>query len=124
MTAVGYTSAPQREQIWSRVGDITVVTSNLRWYNRTGRTRVIHGAWAAAGTPPTGADIIVDLLKNGTTIFTTPASKPEVLGGTNGGVLATPDVQTFADGDYLTVSVDQIGSVTPGADVTVGIVVS
>jgi hypothetical protein len=124
VTAVGYTSAPQREQIWSRVGDITVVSSNLRWYNRTGRTRVIHGAWVGAGTPPTGADIIVDLFKNGTTIFTTQTNRPRVLGGTNGGTLAVPDDQTFADGDYLTVSVDQIGSATPGADVTVGIVVS
>jgi len=122
--AVGYTSTPRREQLWSRTGDIVVLSSELRFYNRTGRQRTISGAWVSAGTPPTGTDIIADINKNGTTIFTTQTNRPRVLGGTNGGTLATPDVMSFADGDYLTVDIDQIGSVTPGADVTVGLLVN
>jgi hypothetical protein len=122
--AVGYTSTPRREQLWSRTGDIIVLSSQLRFYNRTGRSRTIQGAWASAGTPPTGTDIIVDINKNGSTIFTTQGNRPRVLGGTNGGILTTPNDQSFLDGDYLTVDVDQIGSVTPGADVTVGLLVN
>src|SRR5262245_24405037 len=124
MGAVGYTSTPRREQLWSRTGDIEVLSSQLRYYNRTGRSRTIQGAWISAGTPPTGADIIVDVNKNGTTIFITQGNRPRVLGGTNGGTLSTPDDQSFADGDYLTIDVDQIGSVTPGADVLVGLLVN
>lgn len=124
MGAVGYTSTPRREQLWSRTDDIVVLTGQLRFYNRTGRSRTIQGAWVAAGTPPVGTDIIADIHKNGTTIFTTQPNRPRVLGGTNGGTLATPDVQSFADGDYLTVDIDQIGSVTPGADVTIGLLVN
>jgi hypothetical protein len=124
VVAVGYTATPRREQIWSRDGVVTVVASPLRWYNRTGGTRTIHGAWVAAGTAPTGADIIVDLNKNGVTLFTVQANRPRVLVGTNGGALATPAVTTFADGDYLTVDVDQVGSGVAGADVTVGVLVS
>jgi hypothetical protein len=78
----------------------------------------------AAGTPPTGTDVIVDLLKNGTTIFTTQTNRPRVLATTNGGTLAVPDDQVFADGDYITVNIDQIGNVTPGDDITVGVLVN
>jgi hypothetical protein len=124
MAAVGYTSTPRREQIWSRTGDVTVVSSQLRFYNRAGRRRVIQGVWIAAGTPPVGTDIIMDVNKNGTTIFTTQTNRPRVLGGTNGGTVAVPDDGVFEDGDYLTVDIDQVGSVTPGADITVGLVVN
>jgi hypothetical protein len=33
-------------------------------------------------------------------------------------------VTTIADGSYLTVDIDQIGSTDPGADITVGVVMS
>lgn len=111
-------------QTWSRDGDATVTAGALRWYNRTGKTLTIHGAWVAAGTAPAGASLIVDVNKNGTTIFTTQANRPTIAAGSNGGTLATPDVTSLADGDYLTVDIDQIGSGTAGADVTVGVVVS
>lgn len=114
----------RQTQTWSRDGDATLVTGGLRWYNRTGKTLVIHGAWVAAGTAPTGANLVVDVNRSGTTIFTTQANRPTVTAGTNGGVLAVPDVTTLADGDYLTVDVDQVGSVVAGADVTVGVVMS
>lgn len=124
MTAVGYTGTPRREQIWSREGVVTVTSSQLRWYNRTGGVLTIRGAWAAAGAAPTGADVVVDVNRNGVTIFTTQANRPRVAAGTNGGVISMPDVTSFADGDYLTVDVDQVGSGSAGSDVTVGVVVS
>lgn len=124
MTAVGYLSTARREQIWSRDGSAIVVQSPLRWYNRTGQTRTIHGAWVAAGTPPTGQDLIVDINRNGATIYTTQANRPRVVAGSNGGVISAPNVVLLADGDYLTVDIDQIGSGVAGSDVTVGVVVS
>lgn len=114
----------RQTQVWSFDGDAEVQTGVLRWYNRTGKTLTIHGAWAAANTAPTGANLIADVHKNGTTAFTTQGNRPSVTAGGNGGTLATPDVTTIADGDYITVDLDQVGSTITGSDVTVGLVYS
>ncbi|MDX1408171.1 MAG: right-handed parallel beta-helix repeat-containing protein, partial [Saprospiraceae bacterium] len=73
------------------------------------------------GTSPTGDDLIVDVNKNGTTMFTTQANRPTVPDGDADGVgaSATPDVTAIAAGDYLSVDIDQIGSTTPGSNLTV-----
>jgi|SRR5690242_13543081 len=113
---------PAETVIFAFTGTAVVTTGVLRWYNRTGRTLTVIGAWTAFNTAPTGADGVVDVNKNGTTIFTTQANRPKATAGSNGGVLATPDVTSVADGDYLTVDLDQIGSSVAGANVTVGVV--
>jgi hypothetical protein len=109
---------------WSRDGDATVTTGQMRWYNRTGSTRTIHGVWPAAGVAPTGADLVFDVNRNGVTVFTTQATRPRIPAGSNGGALAVPDVTAVADGEYLTVDIDAVGSGVPGSDVTVGVVLS
>lgn len=109
---------------WSRDGDATVTTGGMRWYNRSGGGRTIYGVWPAVGVAPTGADLVLDVHKNGATIFSTQANRPRVTAGSNGGALAVPDVTTIADGEYLTVDIDAIGSGVPGADVSVGVVMS
>ena len=78
---------------------------------------------ATAGTSPTGADVIVDVNKNGTTIFTTQGNRPTVPDGDADGVgaAATPDVTSVLEGEYLTVDIDQIGSTTPGDDLVVSV---
>jgi hypothetical protein len=73
-------------------------------------------------TAPTGQAIIVDVNKNGTTIFTTQANRPQIAAGSTTGDSGTPDVTALAEGDKLTVDVDQVGSGTAGADLTVEIV--
>jgi len=71
-------------------------------------------------TPPVGADIIVDINKNGTTIFTTQGNRPTIPDGQNKGAKsATPDVTAIAEGDIITIDCDQVGSTTPGSDLTV-----
>jgi hypothetical protein len=62
----------------------------------------------------------VDVNKNGTTIFTTQANRPTVVAAANATAAdAVPDVTAIASGDYLTVDRDQVGSATPGSDLTV-----
>lgn len=69
---------------------------------------------------PVGADIIVDMNKNGSTIFTTQANRPTVPDGQNKGAKsATPDIVSVAEGDVMTLDIDQVGSGTPGSDLTV-----
>lgn len=117
------TTTNYQTQLFAFTGAATVQAGVLRWYNRTGRTLNVVGCWAAANTQPTGAALVADVNKNGTTIFTTQGNRPSVTAATNGGVLsATPDVTTVADGDYVTVDIDVIGSTIAGSDVTVGVV--
>ena len=76
---------------------------------------------ASVGTAPTGSDIIVDVNKNGTTIFTTQLSRPKIFAGQTLVSTNTPQITELTTGDYLTVDVDQIGSLNPGADLSVQI---
>jgi hypothetical protein len=73
-------------------------------------------------TAPTGAAIIVDVNKNGTTIFTTQGNRPQIAIGATTGDSGTPDVTSLAEGDKITFDLDQIGSGTAGADLTVEVV--
>lgn len=72
----------------------------------------------AVGVAPVGAAIIVDVNKNGTSIYPTSA-KPQIAAGSVVGAAAAPDTTAMAEGDYLTVDIDQVGSTTPGEDLVV-----
>ena len=62
----------------------------------------------------------MDVNHNATTIFTTQANRPAIAisGNTDDSDTADGDV-TVADGEYISVDVDQCGSTVAGADVTV-----
>jgi hypothetical protein len=47
-------------------------------------------------TAPTGADLIVDVNKNGTTVFTTQSNRPKITAGNTTGDSGTPDVTSLA----------------------------
>lgn len=79
---------------------------------------VINRVKLAVGTAPTGQAIIVDVNKNGTSIYPTSA-KPQIAASATVGANAVPDTKLMANGDYLTIDIDQIGSGTAGADLTV-----
>ncbi len=83
----------------------------------------ILGVTTAVNTAPTGASIICDVNKNGTTVFTTQGNRPTIAVSTNashsGTSEAIPDVTSIAAGDYLTVDIDQVGSTVAGSDLTV-----
>ena len=106
-----------------KTGTLTVTTGTQRL--PIDGTYTIVGTRLMAGTAPTGSTLIVDVNKNGTTIYSTQANRPTIADGANaGGPGATPDVTTLAAGDYLTVDIDQIGSSVAGADLTVSVIVS
>ena len=85
------------------------------------RAATITNVAAVINTAPTGASVIIDVNKNGTTIFTTQANRPTIAVSTNADNTSTPDVTSIAANDYLTVDVDQIGSTVAGSDLTVRI---
>jgi hypothetical protein len=71
------------------------------------------------GVAPTGTSVILDVNKNGTTIFTTQANRPTVAAGAVVGSVTPPDVTSFAPGDRITVDVDQVGSTFAGTNLVV-----
>jgi hypothetical protein len=108
---------------YSKQGALTVTTGTFRL--PIDGTYTIVGTRLMVGTAPTGASLIIDVNKNGTTIYTTQGNRPTIAASANaGGPGSAPDVTSLAAGDYLTVDVDQIGSGTAGSDLTVVVIVS
>jgi hypothetical protein len=116
-------AADFRHQVLFTVsGDVETHTGVLLAANHTGRTLTIVGVYLDCVTAPTGAAIIVDIHKDGTTIFTEQAHRPQIAAGADAGNTTTIDAATWADGEVLTMDVDQAGSTVPGANMTVTVV--
>ena len=63
-------------------------------------------------TAPTGSTCIVDVLKNGTSIYSTKPQFATGTAGMTGGTFSTPT--TFLAGDRITFKVTQVGSTVAG----------
>jgi hypothetical protein len=74
-------------------------------------------AWLKVVSAPTGANLIVDVNKNGTTIAT--SSKPTIVAGATSGSSETFTTTTFAIGDVITMDIDQVGSTVAGAGLSI-----
>ncbi len=83
------------------------------------RAGAITSVLATVSTAPTGADLIVDVHKNGTTIFTTQANRPTIAATTQDDLTSTPDVTAFAANDVFTMDVDQTGATVAGSNLVV-----
>lgn len=80
----------------------------------------LEGVSAAVNTAPTGASIILDVNRNGTSIFPI-STKPTIAiaAFSTGGSEYVPDTTGMLSGDYLQVDIDSTGSIIPGSDLTV-----
>jgi hypothetical protein len=104
-------------------GTLAVTTDTTALRFRLPFAIVVTGVYATVSTCPTGADIIVDVHKDGTTLFTTQGLRPVIAATAyDSGAVDVPDVTACAADTYLTVNVDQIGSTIAGANLTVGVV--
>lgn len=81
----------------------------------------IVGVIATVGVAPVGAALVVDVNRNGVTLFTTQGSRPQIPDGQLVSAIAVPDITAVAANSRLSVDVDQVGSGTPGSDLTVEI---
>lgn len=102
---------------FSVTGNVSVASGAARLYPPEDVS--IVSVRASLGLAPAGSLVIVDVNKNGTTIFTTQANRPAIAAGGHVSAQKTSDVTALTTADYLTVDVDQIGSTTPGAHLTV-----
>lgn len=109
-----------RVQPFSSGGPLTVEVGGHRLYNDTAAPWTILSVRASVGAPPTGGSLIVDVNVDGVTIFTVQANRPVIAAsGYTSGKLTNMNITTIANGAYLTIDVDQVGSTTPGADLVV-----
>lgn len=76
----------------------------------------------AVDTAPTGADLIVDVNKNGITLYTTQANRPTITATNTSATATDPDVTSIAVGDKISIDVDQIGSTVAGENLMVTII--
>lgn len=67
-------------------------------------------------TAPTTSSFIVDLMKNGTTMFSTSGNRPTIAASGNASTTVLPDVVSVAVGDRLRWDIIQIGSGTAGSN--------
>jgi hypothetical protein len=123
-TALEFISRPVFQALWYFQDDLTVVASPLRIYNASGVNRTISKVFIAVNTAPTGAAIIVDVHKNGVTIFTVQGNRPQIAATEFTGQSTDIDVSAWDAGQYLTAEIDQIGSTIAGKDLVVHVVYS
>jgi hypothetical protein len=116
--------AVTRHVVFTIEGDLEVEAGVIRIPNRTGAALTISEVRLDVDTAPTGAAIIVDVNENGTTIFSTQGNRPQIAATANTGNTTTFDDASWANGNYLTIDVDQVGSTVAGSNLTVTIVCS
>lgn len=104
--------------VFAHSGVLATGTGTLRF--RFPWPVTLLGVSAAVGTAPSGASLILDVNKNGSTVFSTQSNRPTITSGSvSTSSEPTPNVTTIAAGDYITIDFDQIGSTAAGADITV-----
>jgi hypothetical protein len=84
-----------------------------------GASLTLTEVFISVKTAPTGATLIVDVNKNGTTIFTNQANRPTIADGETSDTSGTPDVTAIVKNDKITIDIDQVGSSTPGEDISI-----
>ena len=98
-------------------GDLVVTTGSKRIY----MTRT--GSWGDfdmfVDTAPVGADINVNIRKNGSTTIAS-GSITDGASSSTGNSIATVSAG-FVSGDYFTVDITQVGSTTAGADLYINL---
>jgi len=106
-------------QVFTVPGTLSAGTGRAKFYIPGAIT--LGNVRASVATAPVGSDIIIDVNKNGESVFTTQSNRPKIYAGQVLVSHSTPDVTEFVEGDYITVDVDAVGSLNPGSDLTVQI---
>ena len=105
---------------FSFVSTITTGDKPFRWFPPipVGVEAIVNHVFCSLGTPASGSSVIVDVKKNGASIFSSPANRAVIAAGQIAGVSAYSGTVITAT-DYLTVEIAQVGAGTPGEDLLV-----
>jgi hypothetical protein len=121
--AMGGSGSIIKEVVFTKEGTLTVAPGATRVYNTMGISFNVTKVLICVNTAPDGSAIIVDVNKNGVTIFTNQAHRPQIASGAYVGETVDIDIPAWVDDDYFTVDIDAIGADTAGDDLTVHIAI-
>lgn len=76
----------------------------------------------AVDTAPTDAALIIDINKNGTTMYTTQENRPAIAIDGISATATDPDIASISLGDKITLDIDQVGSTIAGENLAVTII--
>lgn len=86
------------------------------------RTLTITKAYAYVKTAPTGASLIIDINKDGTSIWnSTQANRLTVAAAAQTDTETSFDTTSLVEGSIITLDIDQVGSTVSGSDLTVAL---
>jgi len=102
---------------WFVGGDLEVGVIRVR--NHAPRAGTVQNVTASVYEAPTGTSVIVDIHKNGTTIFTDQNKRPTIPAGSTSDLSSVPDITSFVINDEFIAYIDQVGSSGTGADLQV-----
>lgn len=111
----------RHEIVFSQEGILTTGDKPLRIYPPTGNW-TIEKVRAAVNTAPLNQAILCDVQLNGVTIFTDQGKRPSIAATAYLDDSDAPDITAMDGDDYLQYGVDQIGTGTVGADLTVHVI--
>lgn len=120
--AIDYEDVSPAEFIWTYSGILDTESVYQLLWNRTGRTRTIIAVWLGVRNAPAGNDIIIDVLKDDVTLFTTASNKPKILDGALTGSSVVVQNNQWADGQVLRYVIEQKGSSYAGSYLSVHVV--
>jgi hypothetical protein len=107
--------------VFHKDGTLSVDT-NISAQLRASAALTLEKVHADVKTAPTGADLILDINLNGTSIWNaTQANRVTILATELTGSQTAFDTTAVIADDLLTLDVDQIGSSVAGADVTINL---
>lgn len=75
--------------------------------------------WLIVRTAPTGANLTIDINKNGSTIWSTQGNRATITAAATSGNTTTFNTTALAAGDYVDLDLDVVGSSVAGVDLTV-----
>ena len=102
-------------------GTVTVGTNVTSVYI-VPMSMTIEKVYLYTKTGPTGAALIIDIKKNGTSIWSiNTANRGTIADGATSGNQTAFDTVSLSDGDILSLDVIQVGSTIAGADLTVAL---
>lgn len=114
----GLIGAARTSVTFAREGLLVPTAGLFTWYAADDWT--VLSVRVSVTDAPVGDGIVVDVLRNGESLWADPADRPTIPdGGTE--VVVTPDVVSLAAGEHLGVTIEQVGSTFEGSDLLVQI---
>ena len=110
-----------RAAIFSISGVVVTEVGKLKIYNHTGASLTITAIHGTVSSTPVTTDIQVDINKNGASILASPLV---IAAGSLDGVITGIASPSWANGEYLTMDVDQSSAAGGGENLVVQVVCS